>query len=66
MYRHFHFQVGLERMKEKNQGLPVKPLPQIAEEYWESDFLGESKGEAPDIDTFLRGYRRWKEAGQIF
>lgn len=61
LFKQFYFHVGFERVKEKNKNLPPKSLAKIAEEFWDNDFLGESEGDPPDIDSFLRGYRRWKE-----
>lgn len=65
-FKHFHSYLdGLERKRKhlKETNKPKKSLEQLVEQYLSSLFPGGDPG--VDVDTFLRGYRRWKEEYKI-
>ncbi|MAL95625.1 MAG: hypothetical protein CME40_11160 [Haliea sp.] len=58
-YAAFHnLEVVLHQGHLQQTGQPKKSLEQLAEDYLSSLFSGDDAG--IDVDTFLRGYRRWK------
>lgn len=63
-FQSFHaLQVVLHQKHLKATEQPKKSLEQLAEEHLSSLFSGDDAG--IDVDTFLRGYRRWKQEYRI-
>jgi len=64
--KHFHFREVTERMRADHHGVRPISLEKLAEEFLADertrDLFG--IGEEPDVDSFLRNYRRWK--GKVF
>lgn len=59
IFKNFNLFVQLARRRSNKCDLPLPPAENLAEDYFNSNFMKHNNS-IPDIDTFLRNYRRWK------